>query len=773
MQTYRSWPMRRALCLPALLTALLLFSHAFAETAQGQGLSLPQAASPDAIDPDAIDPNAIDDGITLTLPRTLSASERDALIGALVRHGATVVIAEGGSEAPGGADADTASGSLAMQFEQGFADFEEKFAAMFSRTGDLPSLVAFWADRVSQGPGGIGVVLLLLGLAVSLAIGAAAEWAVLRFTGAWRESYEAASPPHFTAKLRLGLSRLARRVSGLVVFVVVALLASRLVMPLQEALQVTVAVVVGAVAVIRLALMILRFLVAPRLAALRLVPADDRDAKILFQWLALLAIVRGTGLASLVLLTDLGAEDALIVLYQFCAASIAKVIEITVYFKIARPVGDLIRKGVAAGQPVGPVREVIARTWHIFLIVVSLVIFAMAVYASVRGLELDVITASVGTRAVIILFPLIGLCLGACIGDLFAPGAATDEDAAALKRGYARVTRRIFYGLLTLVGIVLIANLWGASLFAGMQSTVGAKIAGALIEIAAVVLIAYVVWEIAKIAIDRHIGGDEAGDAPVGDIGGTGVSRIATMLPVIRLFLAISLVVVTVMVVLSALGVDIGPLLAGAGVVGLAIGFGAQTLVRDIISGMFFLMDDAFRRGEYIDVGSVMGTVERISIRSMQLRHHNGPVHTVPFGEITSLTNYSRDWAIIKFELRLPFETDIDKVRKIIKKVGLAMMEDEELGSLMLQPLKSQGVNRMDDSSLIIRCKLMAQPGQQFYVRREAFSRIQRAFAEQGINFAPRRVIVETTAPPQAAAAAAVAAEAQDPQAETTAADPV
>lgn len=175
-------------------------------------------------------------------------------------------------------------------------------------------------------------------------------------------------------------------------------------------------------------------------------------------------------------------------------------------------------------------------------------------------------------------------------------------------------------------------------------------------------------------------------------------------------------------------------------------------------------MDDAFRKGEYIDVGSVMGTVQRISLRSMQLRHHNGPVHTIPFGEITSVTNYSRDWAIIKFELRLPFETDIDRVRKIIKKVGLAMMEDEELGPLMIEPLKFQGVNRMDDSALIVRCKLMAHPGQQFQVRREAFTRIQRAFADHGIKFAPRRVIVETSVPTQAAAAAAAeAAKAQEP----------
>ena len=158
--------------------------------------------------------------------------------------------------------------------------------------------------------------------------------------------------------------------------------------------------------------------------------------------------------------------------------------------------------------------------------------------------------------------------------------------------------------------------------------------------------------------------------------------------------------------------------------------------------------------------------MEKISVRSLRLRHHNGPLHTVPFGEIQTLTNWSRDWAIMKFELRVPFETDVDLVRRIIKKVGQAMLEDEELGPMFLDPLKSQGVNRMDDSSFIIRCKFTSKPGNQFYMRREAFARIQAAFEEKGIKFAPKRVIVETASPnitPEVAAAAA-AESANEPE---------
>jgi small-conductance mechanosensitive channel len=203
------------------------------------------------------------------------------------------------------------------------------------------------------------------------------------------------------------------------------------------------------------------------------------------------------------------------------------------------------------------------------------------------------------------------------------------------------------------------------------------------------------------------------------------------------------------LVVLSALGVNIGPLLAGAGIIGLAVGFGAQTLVRDVASGAFFLMEDAFRKGEYIDIGTVKGTVEAISVRSLRLRHHLGAIHTIPYGEISRLTNYSRDWVVIRLEFRVPYDTDVQKVKKIFKQISAEMQEHPELGKNLLQPFKSQGVIAMEDSYMVMRAKFMAIPGEQFLLRREFYTRIQKAFAENGIEFAHRKVTVsvETSEP--------------------------
>jgi moderate conductance mechanosensitive channel len=200
--------------------------------------------------------------------------------------------------------------------------------------------------------------------------------------------------------------------------------------------------------------------------------------------------------------------------------------------------------------------------------------------------------------------------------------------------------------------------------------------------------------------------------------------------------------VMTAMIALSGLGLDVGPLFAGAGIIGMAVGFGAQTLIRDIFSGAFFLFDDAFRKGEYVDVGDVKGTVERITIRSLQLRHHMGPLNTIPYGEIRMLKNFSRDWVMMKLKLRLTYDTDVEKVRKLIKKLGVELQQHPEFGQDFLQPLKSQGVYAMEDSAMIIRVKYMTRPGDQFVIRKHVYSRIRELFAENDIKFAHRQVTV-------------------------------
>ncbi len=237
-------------------------------------------------------------------------------------------------------------------------------------------------------------------------------------------------------------------------------------------------------------------------------------------------------------------------------------------------------------------------------------------------------------------------------------------------------------------------------------------------------------------------------------------SRLTTALPLVRVLSGVAILFLVAFLGMSQLGVDVTTLLASAGVFGLALSFGSQALVRDIVSGVFFMSDDAFRVGEYIDTGRLKGTVERVTLRSVRLRHQNGQIHTIPFGQLNSISNFSRDWQTVKFNLRLARESDLEKARKTIKRVGQEMLQDPELGKEFLLPLKLQGMAEIADSALVVRLKFTVKPTNPSIIQREALKRIHGAFARDGIEFAAGVITVQpagTLALPAATAAAATA----------------
>jgi small-conductance mechanosensitive channel len=221
-------------------------------------------------------------------------------------------------------------------------------------------------------------------------------------------------------------------------------------------------------------------------------------------------------------------------------------------------------------------------------------------------------------------------------------------------------------------------------------------------------------------------------------------SRISTILPVVRNLILGAVIAIAGLVIISTAGVDVAPLLAGFGVLGLALSFGSQTLVKDVVSGIFFLAEDAFRIGEYINTGKLVGTVEQISLRSIRLRHHNGPIHTIPFGQISSVTNYSRDWGTIKFELRFDRDADLEMIRKTAKKVGIGLLDHPEFGDYFLVPVKMQGIHDVNETSMVIRFKFTARPGKPTLIKREAMKRLLAAFKEAGLPLASNAVVVRS-----------------------------
>jgi small conductance mechanosensitive channel len=285
-----------------------------------------------------------------------------------------------------------------------------------------------------------------------------------------------------------------------------------------------------------------------------------------------------------------------------------------------------------------------------------------------------------------------------------------------------------------------------------MQEETASRILRGVLSGVVVLLVADILWQMAKALIEYRLARARALEADAAEAARNG--RLLTLLPILKNFLAVLIAVIAILTVLSGLGVAIGPLIAGAGIFGVAIGFGSQTLVKDVISGVFYMMDDAFRVGEYIQSGSYKGTVESFSIRSVRLRHHRGPVYTVPFGVLGAVQNMSRDWAIDKFTLSVAFNTDLAKVKKLVKGVGAKLLEDPEIGPQILETVKLKGVEQFGDYGITISFAMTTKPGQQSGIRRRALAMIREAFAENGIEFASPTVQVANEERTSGAAAA-------------------
>jgi moderate conductance mechanosensitive channel len=354
--------------------------------------------------------------------------------------------------------------------------------------------------------------------------------------------------------------------------------------------------------------------------------------------------------------------------------------------------------------------------------------------------------------AVAIALPLLVKVTGKMVSGIYSgdsAGAGTGVSPGVA----AEVARQTIRALLIIAAVLLLAWGWGFDFDTIMNlQDPAAVLARRILMVLVVLLAADLVWQVTKTLIDSLLARAQDPGAP-GTPEAIRRAKSRTLLPIVRNVLMVFLLVLAAMMSLTSLGVEIGPLIASAGVIGIAVGFGAQTLVKDIFSGMFYLLDDAFRVGEYIVSGQFKGTVESFSLRSVRLRHHLGPIYTIPFGELGAIQNMSRDFVIDRLSITVTYDTDIEMVRKLIKKIGQQLAEDPELAGSIIQPLKMQRINAFGDYGIEIRLKVMTKPGEQFALRQKAYPLIKKVFDENNIEFAFPTVRVAAEADNTAAAA--------------------
>ena len=248
------------------------------------------------------------------------------------------------------------------------------------------------------------------------------------------------------------------------------------------------------------------------------------------------------------------------------------------------------------------------------------------------------------------------------------------------------------------------------------------------INIFIIIFIAFFGWKTLSTIIKKKLDSLEASKDEAQ------TQRINTLFRILRNFISIAILIIVIMLILSELGIEIGPLIAAAGVVGLAVGFGAQTLVKDIITGLFIILEGQITIGDIVEVAGHSGRVEAITIRTVRLRDVNGHLHVIPFSEVTTVKNITQDQDYHSFEIGVSYNEDVDHVIETIEKVGSDLQKDKDFKSKINGEIEVFGLDKFEDSSIIIKGRIPTVHKQQWIVRREFNRRVKLAFDKSGIE---------------------------------------
>ncbi len=376
----------------------------------------------------------------------------------------------------------------------------------------------------------------------------------------------------------------------------------------------------------------------------------------------------------------------------------------------------------------------LADLWHVLAILYVILIYLVWVIGAPGGFAYMIRSTMLSVLSIAAAL----LALNFAIRSVDRAFSLSDEVKARLPGIEARVNRylpvlkAIFRGFAWLVAILAVLQAWGVDVLVWLSEPSGRAVLGRIASIGAIVLLALVGWEAISASVERYLASDDAARS----------QRVRTLLPLLRKLALVVLTAVVGLMVLSEFGINIAPLLAGAGVIGLAVGFGAQTLVRDIITGLFILIEDTVSVGDFVTLAGHGGTVEALSIRSIRLRDPSGIVYTIPFSDVTAVINYTREFSYAVLEIGVAYKEDVDAVSRVIEAVGAELRQDPVLAESILEDLQLQGLDRFDDSAVVIKARIKTAPGTQWAVRRAYNRLLKQRFDAEGIEIPfPQRTV--------------------------------
>lgn len=500
--------------------------------------------------------------------------------------------------------------------------------------------------------------------------------------------------------------------------------------------------VLYAIAIGQIVLIFGKMLLQPRAAQVRLLPVADPRAAYLYRWLKVMTftIVYGYFLIDMARIVSFPAAPREAVTSLLGLAVVVMAIILVVQNRA--PVASLLRGRRDAGHPetlVGVLRRQLASVWHGLTILYLCVGYA----ATAFGVEGGFAWLLRGTLVTLLAIVFVRMALYG-IAHIGGPVESTPPSRGERLGFYRMVVQTLARVVVWGLSIAMVFAGWGGDVSVWLQSPFGQRAVAAAFSISLAVILAMIVYETICRLIDRklYLAGPDGSTLALNP-------RLMTLLPLLRITAMVVLIVLVGLIALSELGVNIAPLLAGAGIIGVAVGFGSQALVKDFITGLFIVIEDTIHVGDVIVAKEYAGAVESMTIRTLRLRDVEGSLHVLPFGEVTGFTNKTRGFAFAVIDIGVSYDSDMRRVLKALEQIAAEIVKNPEIADVILEPVQVLGIQSFNDYSITLRCRIKTKPGQQWKVRYAFNLQLKEYFDREGIQIPFPTVTYRATASAQ------------------------
>ena len=612
-------------------------------------------------------------------------------------------------------------------------EIADQLGAAGEAVSDVPVLLGWFRTQVVDGDARALWVGLLVKLVLILAAGLVAERACGAVLARPRRDLENRSGDRVVVRVPVVLARTFFDTVPLAAFVAASYAMVLLVQP-DSRVRVVSLTVTQAYVIMRAVMVLTRMILAPAATTLRVLPIGDETAVYLFVWTRRLAVVAVFGyfLAEAALLLGLPG-GGYVGLLRLIGLAIAAMVVVFILQNRAGIAAWIRGPGTTANGrfAMQSLRDRFADVWHVLAVIYVVGVFGVSALGIEGGFAF-LFRATVVSAVILVVAWLATIGLRSAVDRGFAIGpefGARFPGLEARANRYLSVLHGVLRTAIVIFATIALLGAWGLDAFAWLDTPLGGHVMRSALSIAAVLVVALIVWEAMSSAVERYLSATDAEGGPI-----ERSARARTLLPLLRNAVFVVLAVMVTLIVLSELGVDIAPLLAGAGVVGLAVGFGSQKLVQDVITGAFILFEDSIAVGDVVRAGGHAGLVEALSIRSIRMRDLSGSVHTIPFSAVDTVTNLTKEFSYYVMEVAVAYREDTDQVTKILRDILDEMRDDPDYGPLIMEPLDVLGLDSFAESAVVIKARIKTEPIKQWTVGREFNRRMKMRFDEAGVE---------------------------------------